>query len=1059
MTGVAGRTGLPGSAFLLLVVFRLFPTIAGAAGEAPEKVLARRILEAAGTRGGLVVQLGCGDGRLTAALGQGERFVVCGLDRDTGKVDQARRTIQSLGVYGKISIDHWDGQRLPFADNMVNLLVSEQPLAVPSDEILRVLVPRGVAYVKSDGKWTKTIKPRPRNIDEWTHNLHGPDNNAVAQDAVVGPPRRLQWVAAPKFARAHEQLASLSACVSAAGRIFYLIDETPPADIRFPSSWFLVARDAFNGVLLWKRPVPAWADQLRRFRSGPADLPFRLVAKDNLVYATLGVSAPVSALDAATGETRWICEGTEHTRQILRVEDKLIMLVDTGPQTTREIDSQIRRGVKAAPGVRFIVLADASTGRILRRQQIRPFVHPALAAQDDCLFYHTSNQLVCLDTGTGNERWKVPVALTLKGHEVGWESPTLVVRDEIVCSADFKQVVARSVEDGRELWTDSCSPGYNSPPDILVIGELVWTKGARNQRRALDALTGELKQEFTAERGYMHARCYRNKATDRFILLGNQGVQLLDVKSGETWVNYWIRGTCQYGVLPANGLLYVPPDSCACNLKAKLNGFWALATGSTAASHRPSSSRLEKGPAYGQITAQARAEPSAEEWPTHRHDPARSGIATTSVPADLGERWRADLGGRLSGITAALGKVFVASADRHTVHALNGETGATVWSYTAGGRVDSPPTIHKGMALFGSADGWVYALRASDGKLAWRFRAAPEERRVVVKGQLESVWPVHGSVLVRGDELIVTAGRSSYIDAGIHLYRLDPETGREISRTVIHSPDPETGKQPGGGKELRGVLSDILVAEGSDVYMRHAKLDLEAGSETGTGEHLFCPVGLLDDTWWHRGYWVVHDQFLSHWSGWWKVGNSVPSGRILCYDASSVFGFGRDRYPGGNTGQWQGGEKYQLFACSRDQGKRGVRQKAKQPAAGRGKAAKRRKKPAAPAVEYRWTQQVPLLATAMVVADKNLFLAGPPDLARAKGSKQEAALALENPEEARAAWEGKRGGILQAASCEDGRQLAQYTLDAPPVFDGMIAANGKLYLSLKNGMVVCRAKK
>lgn len=53
---------------------------------------------------------------------------------------------------------------------------------------MRVLVPRGMAYIKRGGKWTKTVKPWSKNIDEWTHYLHGPDGNPVAQDRVVGPP-------------------------------------------------------------------------------------------------------------------------------------------------------------------------------------------------------------------------------------------------------------------------------------------------------------------------------------------------------------------------------------------------------------------------------------------------------------------------------------------------------------------------------------------------------------------------------------------------------------------------------------------------------------------------------------------------------------------------------------------------------------------------------------------------------------------------------------------------------------------------------------------------------
>ena len=37
----------------------------------------------------------------------------------------------------------------------------------------------------------------------------------------------------------------------------------------------------------------------------------------------------------------------------------------------------------------------------------------------------------------------------------------------------------------------------------------------------------------------------------------------------------------------------------------------------------------------------------------------------------------------------------------------------------------------------------------------------------------------------------------------------------------------------------------------------------------------------------------------------------------------------------------------------------------------------------------------------------------------------------------------------------DGEKLAEYNLPAKPVYDGLIAANGKLYISLTNGNLVC----
>ena len=60
-------------------------------------------------------------------------------------------------------------------------------------EVLRVLAPNGVAYIKKGSRWTKTVKPWPKEIDEWTHYFHGADGNPVARDSIVGPPEPLQF--------------------------------------------------------------------------------------------------------------------------------------------------------------------------------------------------------------------------------------------------------------------------------------------------------------------------------------------------------------------------------------------------------------------------------------------------------------------------------------------------------------------------------------------------------------------------------------------------------------------------------------------------------------------------------------------------------------------------------------------------------------------------------------------------------------------------------------------------------------------------------------------------
>ena len=91
---------------------------------------------------------------------------------------------------------------------------------------------------------------------------------AVSNDTTVGPAQGLHWTCGPEYARSHEHFSSVSAMVTAGGRVFYIIDEGPISSVYLPPVWKLVARDAFSGVLLWQNPITNWESQLRGFRSG-----------------------------------------------------------------------------------------------------------------------------------------------------------------------------------------------------------------------------------------------------------------------------------------------------------------------------------------------------------------------------------------------------------------------------------------------------------------------------------------------------------------------------------------------------------------------------------------------------------------------------------------------------------------------------------------------------------------------------------------------------------------------------------------------------------------------
>ncbi len=82
----------------------------------------KEILDTAGVEGGLVVHLGCGDGKLTALLRGNDRYLVHGLDTDVKHVEKARAHVDSLGLYGAVTIDTFDGRRLQPLQRRLRLL-------------------------------------------------------------------------------------------------------------------------------------------------------------------------------------------------------------------------------------------------------------------------------------------------------------------------------------------------------------------------------------------------------------------------------------------------------------------------------------------------------------------------------------------------------------------------------------------------------------------------------------------------------------------------------------------------------------------------------------------------------------------------------------------------------------------------------------------------------------------------------------------------------------------------------------------------------------------------
>ncbi len=1054
---------------------------------------AGKLLGESGIRGGLVVHIGCGStansqaGELTAALRASEAYVVHGLDPDQAVVDKAREFVRSASLYGPTSIEHLVGGKLPYADNLINLVVADELGKVPMAEVMRVLCPNGVAMIGPK----RTVKPRPGTIDEWTHFLHDAGNNAVAHDTQVGPPRRLQWQAGPLWLRSHETPSGIEAMVVGGGRTFYLLDEglIGITDQRLPERWAIICRDAFNGKQLWRRAVepwgwPAWAPQLadkdwttiRAMRGAvPNENQRRIAVEGDRLFTTLSHDAPLSILDAATGKTIATIAETAHARQIA-VSDGVAVVYSA---RTDQSGAAKRRG-KPASGTKpagKLTAVMGETGKVMWQKSIAKLNGVSLAVDGGRVVFQVGKSLECLDLKTGTELWKV--------QPKGGSARTLVACEGVIVLRIRRDLEVREGATGKLIWQRQGIAAIWGE-DLFVIDGAVWpgmravkdpnsTGRAENaQAVGYDLKTGEPTKPILAPNLLSpehHHRCYRNKATDRYLIASMEGAEFLDLKGTNHRQNNFVRGACRMGLVPCNGMLYAPADQCFCQPGGKLLGMLALRSDQTDEPNPlPDSQRLLKGPAFGKIPAN-HAEASPEDWPTFRHDAARHGATTAKVQPRLGESWRVKLGPGLTAPVVVAGRVYAAVSDSHTVCALDLATGKRAWSFTAGGRIDSAPTVYKGTVLFGSADGYVYCLRADDGALAWQFQAAPVDKRIACFGQVESIWPVHGSVLVREGVAYVTAGRSTYLDGGIRLYGLDPATGAILHRTTLSGPLPD-------GKDVkrdmaffvRGANSDVLVSEGDVIYMRQKRLTpsleqehpkvLSTKGESDVGLHMFSTAGLLDGSWYNRTFWM----YSKRWPGFQLANQAPKSGQLLCVDDKATYGvkvfYRRNVH---STMFFPGREGYLIFADRNDNEPQIVGEPgSKKPLAWLPQSdydrASRGPKRVIRTLDSQafgldkmigytraepplWAKWFPIRARAMVKTDDTLFIAGPPDV-----------LDADDPY---AAFEGRKGARLVAISAGNGKQLASHDLDIPPVFDGMIAVSGRLLIALTDGSLVC----
>jgi hypothetical protein len=125
-------------------------------------------------------------------------------------------------------------------------------------------------------------------------------------------------------------MPSINSMVSSKGRLFTVEDLASAEHPALPGKQALVARDAYNGVVLWQVAFADWHPIYIRDKETPVQIQRRLAAVGDVVYCTPGYTGPITVFEAATGAIIKKYAETAGTMEF--VHDRGVLFVVTGDQ-------------------------------------------------------------------------------------------------------------------------------------------------------------------------------------------------------------------------------------------------------------------------------------------------------------------------------------------------------------------------------------------------------------------------------------------------------------------------------------------------------------------------------------------------------------------------------------------------------------------------------------------------------------------------------------------------------------------------------------------------------
>jgi len=812
------------------VLFSLTCAAIIAAGPLFGATTAEGILNAVESKSGLIVIVGCGEPsapEVAAGLGTSGDWLVHAVAGSAQELAEFNKAIAEAEVKGCVSAEELGIAALPYRDYMVNVLVimdlqKAQAAGFKMEEANRCVVPQGKIVICRGGKIAEIETTPPSDeMDVWTHRYYDASGIPVSKDKVFDLPVGFKWNgglpmnfdnplrSANRYSSTRAMVVDDRRCFTFSTAVYENLGEGWTS--MYGTDQFLTCRDAFNGRLLWRKRIgDTYYGGLYIENMAP------LVSTGGHLYLA-SENGKMLAVCTRTGETVRELPTANIPGMIATTDGIVVVATWKDGRKMGSVERYDRRRMDWEINAGTVEAYDDASGKRLWKNDL---LGTSLLIADGTVYVVNRTEKDPLEKNHNKRR---------EGEET-MHPP--------------QKVIAMDLATGSVLWQTE-GDEFQATDQALSLeaaghGAVAVGLQGRSKVALLSAPTGKpLDPKAAAAAGKEFFR-YRNHICTPVLrvgdmILGNRGGTLS--KAGERVSFGGARAACLTGTIPAYGAGYIAQNWCRCS-PGQIPGLLAVAP----IGKIPTPSEMEtptQPVVYSAYNDSTDGISATAMWTSFRGNAQRNSSSACDIPAEVevawsnrvtGEikqgtvqrDWRSYLNSRLTAAVMAGELAILGDIDHNEIIALAVKDGSVKWRFMTGGRMDSAPTLYKGTCFVGDHTGYVYAIKIKSGELIYKLRIAPQEKRMVSYGKVESVWPVIGGVMVADAKAYASAGRTQGSDGGLVVRAFVPETGRPLWTKAL----PQDGQDLVEKKPKR---NDTLVRHGRFITLMGHWLNLDTG--------------------------------------------------------------------------------------------------------------------------------------------------------------------------------------------------------------------------------------